>query len=312
MSACPSRTALSTDKYFNPSGVGLIGQLLESLDHGLGAPLGDRGLREVDLRQQLDALIAGLRGRLEGLLVERPRGSGVAEVEEPVALEVEDLSRQGPVLELLRELQRVGELRLSRIGSAEHGLGVSRPAQDLAHPESAVLEVLEGLQRFLLRVDGRAVLPLVLEQGPHAVRLDRRAPLVAGLSSELEGAQVMLEGLVVLPLVRRGLGKVVQGVGDVAGVLGLLPDLESPLEVGLGVVVLRLEKVDVADVVQTERFSVLIADVALDLQRLLVVLQRLVVVSATRVETSEVDEASGRLLSCRRSRARSAALPCSW
>src|SRR5262249_29038742 len=177
--------------------------------------------------------------------------------------------------------------RWSRVRSPDHCLRVPGSAQDLAHPEPFVLERLERLQRFLLRVDRRSVLPLIFEDGSHAVRLDGRTLLVARIAPELESAQVVLQRLIVLTLVSGRLGEVVQRVGDVPRVLRLLPDLERPLEVRLGVVVLRLEEIDVADVVEAVPLDVVIADVALNLERLLVELKSLVVVTAVLVEAAQ-------------------------
>ncbi len=129
-----------------------------------------------------------------------------------------------------------------------------------------MLQVAIRGQRLFLRLDGRAVAALVVENGADAVRLDRGAPTITGRAAEIQGAKVSRQRLVEAPFLGKRLGEIVQGIRNFVGHLRFLAQLQRPLEVGLPLRVLPLLEVDRADIVENERLAVGVADVATNLE----------------------------------------------
>ena len=84
--------------------------------------------------------------------------------------------------------------------------------------------------------------------------------------------------------------EIVQGFSDLTGDVGLLAELQRPFIIGERIAGLSFREIDVPDIVQTERLVILVADIALDLQRFFVNFQRLIVLLASLVKPAKADQ----------------------
>jgi len=84
--------------------------------------------------------------------------------------------------------------------------------------------------------------------------------------------------------------EIVKCFSDLTGNIGLLPELERPLIISKRIAGLPFREIDIPDIVQAECLIILVADIALDLQRFFVNSQGLVVLLAGFVKPAKADQ----------------------
>src|ERR1700675_4439710 len=164
------------------------------------------------------------------------------------------------------------------------------PAQDFPQPETAIMQIPICRQSFFFGFERRAVPSLLLKNGSHAIRLDGGPTFVAGTAKELQGLEVGVQTLAVIPGFQGCFAEIVESLSNLAGNVGLFAQLERTFKKGKRIAGLAFHKIDIPDIIQAERLVILVANVPLDLQGFFVARQRVVITAAFGVEPAKIDQ----------------------
>src|SRR3984885_2981126 len=205
--------------------------------------------RQPELGLEYLLAIFTLGSRLEGLSVKCSSGLGVTLVEGDISLKVERLGHDRLGLDLLCQTQRFSEGFLAFLRAPRLGKCPAITAQAFRHHVAAVLKLPKSFDGLFLGVHGSAVASLDAEQRADTVGIDGGVSFVAGLSEEMESAMILVQRFVVLSKLRFSLRQIVNRLGDFSLDVQFLAQLEGLLEIRKRVVVLSFCEVHTAYVV---------------------------------------------------------------